>query len=236
MGTKGSGVFIGHRPPSGPTARLQRVSIKGPNPFVSFPTTTTPLRTHQVQIGQVEALNQPLLYDRVAVDGNVLSYLIQANTLGYDPSTDPDKKLAPERKAAFRLLLYLPCIYLVPTISEEIENIPDLNLRKQHTEVRDILFDEVLNLNNEAVNDLAVTYYDLHKSRKDCRLVAEAKLGCLDVLLTFDQDLIKHLSGYTDQLMLTTPSAYWGGLDHSRPPKWVPHPAHPLYNAGWWKW
>lgn len=179
----------------------------------------------------------------VGVDSNVLTYLIQASTGRYDPSTDPEPGLAPERVAAFRVFLYAQCLYIVPTVSKEVEAIrSNPGVRDWHLRFRDVLLGEVLGLDDSRVQERAEDLSKYHRDGRnflnDCRIVAEAELGALHVLLTFDRRLRKNLDQQTGALRLRQPSEYWTELDipQGTPPKWAPPSSNPLSKASWWRW
>ena len=76
-----------------------------------------------------------------------------------------------------------------------------------------------------------------HPDRDDCRLVAEVEAFRVDVLVTFDGDLIDHLQPHT-AVAPQTPSACWAvlGIPRGTPPRQTPAPGHPLFAASWWPW
>ena len=70
--------------------------------------------------------------------------------------------------------------------------------------------------------------------------VAEAEFADsanpLSVLVTFDDDLIAHLTGRT-RLTLQYPSAFWQslGIGPGATPVNAPHPSNPLAHMDWWR-
>lgn len=178
--------------------------------------------------------------DKVGVDSNLLTYLIEAYNSGFDPFSDPFPVLVPERVAALRLFLYLDVIYLLPTVCKETEGIRDRAKLKQHMEFSDILLHEISDkdLNTADVEKRVKYYYTFHPNQKDCRIVAEAELAGLDIFLTFDRKLINKLNGRTQSLRIMESSQYWNKLDIPKgtPSKWLPHPTNPLYKTDWWRW
>ncbi len=174
---------------------------------------------------------------KVTFDSQVFTYLVEANSGGYDPMADPDSDLARERVAAFRVFLYHPIIAMVPTVTREVHGIPDSAWRNEHELFRKVHFVDIP-LDPAKVDALASYYRSLHRDMDDCRVVAEAELWRMDFLLTFDDDLMKHLSHRTGYVVLATPSWFWHFMKvlPGTPPTWTPHPTHPLYQATWWRW
>jgi hypothetical protein len=84
---------------------------------------TESLRTVKIRVAPMTPM--------IAFDSNILSYFLEANTAGYDPATDPDQKLAPERRDACRLYLYADICWL-PVMVGETEGIPDTLKRSDH--------------------------------------------------------------------------------------------------------
>jgi len=167
----------------------------------------------------------------------ICTYLLEAYTEGYDPLSDPQHELADERVAAYRLFLHEAALSIVPTVSGEIEAIPKLKAREAHIALRDVHLVEILGLDEGAVQKRTEELLRYHPKEKDCRIVAEAELGGLMILLTFDRELLKNLGGKT-QLYLVSPSERWRQLQipYGTPPQWAPHPSNPLYKALWWRW
>jgi hypothetical protein len=165
---------------------------------------------------------------------------MQANTEGYDPQLDPDKKVAPERRAAFRVFLHVECILALPTVKQQVARIPNADLRNLHQGFHLVHLEEPL-LDVSAVAARADELEPHHGGREgaaeDCQIVAEAELAGATVLLTFDETLRKRL-GLRARLPLLSPSEYWVKLAISRGalPVREPAMAHPLSGATWWRW
>ena len=177
----------------------------------------------------------------VGLDTNVLDYFVRAMTEGYDPESDPDPVLAQEKVAAFRVFLFVDAVVVGPTVSEEIENTRHPGFRQQLTSVRDNLVEELVSLDATEVarqTDFLSRFHSGARNHRDCLVVAEAEVGGLPVLLTFDAVLKKRLDGRTGSLRLTTPSEYWKQLNIPRGqrPRWHPSKTNPLYHATWWHW
>ena len=174
----------------------------------------------------------------VGVDTNVLAFLAQAASGVYDPAADADAILKPERVAAYRVFLYSPCIAVTPTVNEEIERTTDPRERAELVGWRHTLFVELLDVHPGAVEARTRRFRQHHTGERDCRIVAEAELAGLDVLLTFDKTLRKHLDGHSTPLRLRYPSEYWAELQIPRGqvPGSSPDPTNPIHTATWWRW
>ena len=175
----------------------------------------------------------------VAFDSNVLSYFLQANQAGYDPASDPDPVLAAERVAAFRLFLYMERAFVVPTVEREAKCIRDAIRRDEHLRFIRFQFDQVLEQNLDA-NWIRRRTSELarhHADEDDCRAVAEAEGGTMEVFVTFDGVLKAHLQAHAT-VALRSPSEQWTALRIPRgtPPHWQPRRGHPLHGADWWRW
>lgn len=176
----------------------------------------------------------------VALDSDVTTYLMQANTAGYDPARDCDMEVAPERKAAFLVFLHIERIVALPTVRRQVARIADTDLRALHQGFELIHLDEP-RLDEATVAIRARELEQYHKGgpgeEEDCRIVAEAELAGADALLSFDEDLRKRLGPHA-RLRLLAPSEYWTALgitQGTRPPK-EPDRSHPLYSSAWWRW
>lgn len=174
----------------------------------------------------------------VGVDTNILAFLAQAAKGMYDPAADADRVLRPERIAAYRVFLYSACIAVTPTVHEEIEKTADPRERAELAGWKDALLVELLDVHPDAVEAQTRWLRQHHAWERDCRIVAEAELGGLDVLLTFDKTLRKRLDGRAAPLRLRYPSEYWAELQIPRgqAPHWSPTPTNPLQTATWWRW
>jgi len=157
----------------------------------------------------------------VAVDAMVFSYLLQANTTDSDPTLDSDKALAAERLAIQKIWRSQRCdVFIPPTISKEILRInqskpgtlPKTTLLDQHRRTRDCFVLEILHLDAVAVDQMAQGFLQYHSDPDDCYVVAESECAEMDVLLTFDTCLLKHLRNRTVKLSLLTPTAYQAEL------------------------
>lgn len=176
----------------------------------------------------------------VAFDSDILTYLMQANTAGYDPARDCDKEVAPEREAAFLLFLHVEPIVVLPTVKRQVARIPDADFRTLHQGFL-MVHTEEPQLDEASIASRARKLGQHHKGdqgeEEDCRVVAEAELAAVDALLSFDMDLRRRLGPHA-RLPLLAPSEYWPVLGiprGTRPPK-EPDSLHPLYPETWWRW
>jgi len=156
---------------------------------------------------------------KIGVDTHIVSYLLLANTS--DISNEADQKLMREELAIQSLWLSPDCdLFVAPTVRKEIARIPgyragtlpNMTLRDQNLGTLILLFNEILGLDAHAVDARARHYNQFHNDMDDCYLVAECEEAALDVVLTFDRDLLKHLRHQTN-ISLMTPSEYDDSLN-----------------------
>lgn len=178
------------------------------------------------------------LAPQVTFDSQVFTYLVEANSGAYNPATDTDQAVAQERIAALRIFLYHDVIVIPPTVAREFRSISDPERRQEHELFARVHLIEPDHLDPAKVDALATYYHGLHPSMNDCRIVAEAELLRIDFLLTHDADLFKHLGRRPGYPVLALPSWFWQfmKIPRGKPPKWAPHPTHPLSQADWWRW
>lgn len=176
---------------------------------------------------------------QIAFDSNVLTYFLEANSAGYDPSADPDQTLARERVSAYRLFLYADRAFVVPTVEREAKRIRDAFRRDEHLRFIWYHFMEILESSLDAafVTKRMTELCAYHADGDDCRALAEAEAGRVDVLVTFDKTLKKRLQPRTNA-RLKSPAECWVDLDVPRgtPPRFTPADGHPLQHATWWRW
>jgi hypothetical protein len=180
---------------------------------------------------------------RIAFDSHVITYFLQANQDGYDPESDLDAVLAAQRVATFRLFLYCEEEPIVlPTVAKEVEIIPDAAIRQEHIVWTHYHWHEVLpdSLDAERLNARAQDLSKRHsgvKNANDCRIIAECEQSQVDVFVTFDTNIIRHLRDHSGTF-IGTPTECWqrAAVPHGTSPHMALEPAHPLFNAGWWRW
>ena len=172
---------------------------------------------------------------KIGLDSQCLSYLIDA----IQGISEPTGKLADEKKALFRIYLYLPYpSYYTPTVLQECAAIRNSDKREIHDLYLGATFDDIIISDNDAVEKLANQYVLYHSGISDCRILAEAGIGGLDVLLTYDCSFLNHLGNRSNNVKLTTPSRMWADLHipFGAEPKSLPAPSNPLNNESWWRW
>ena len=76
------------------------------------------------------------------------------------------------------------------------------------------------------------------RKKNDCLILAEAKDLGLDVLLSYDSDILKRLASVEKEVVLIRPSDYWNSLGVPRGAdlQTVPHNTNPLSQKTWWRW
>lgn len=173
----------------------------------------------------------------VGIDSQALTYLVEAIEPGYDPAADP--ALAAERVAMVRSYVYGGVrFWVMPTVEAEYNRIrnPDRHLRHQRA-AWILLHDAPIRAPAGAIDTRASELRPFHAAgANDCRIVAEAELAGLSKLVTFDNDLIVHLTEHT-RLTLQRPSAFWQslGIGPGATPVLEPHPCNPLAHVDWWR-
>lgn len=143
---------------------------------------------------------------QVTFDSQVFTYLIEANSGDYDPTTDPDQVVAQERVAALRVFLHHDIIVIPPTVGKESKSIPDHDRRKEHELFAHVHLIQPDHLDPTKVDALASHYFKFHPSMDDCRIVAKAELLRIDFLLTHDTNLLKRLGHRKGYPVLATTS------------------------------
>lgn len=177
--------------------------------------------------------NNPQIY--IGIDSQCLSYIIDA----MDGVAEPTDGLACERKALLRLYLYMPgTFYVTPTVLIECAAIRHTDRRELHASFCNVLFDEVAGTREDEVQSLAAKYSAYHSGANDCRILAEAVHGGLNILATYDGNFISHLRFKETKLKLDKPSNVWESMSipkGAKPDK-QPHHTNPLSRESWWKW
>lgn len=87
-----------------------------------------------------------------------------------------------------------------------------MSLLDQNVRTLILLFNEILRLDAHAVDAWARHYNQFHNDMDNCYLVAESEEVTLDVVLTFDRDLLRHLR-HRANISLMTPSEYEDSLN-----------------------
>ena len=172
----------------------------------------------------------------IGFDSNVLSAFLLANRGEFaNGQNDP---LADERVATYRLFLHC-CPFILPSVTVEAGVIPDGAKLEEHLRFIGFNFGEIIldDLQEQVVERRVTELQAFHSGPLDCKIVAEAEVGELPILVTLDGTLRKRLSAHT-AVQLLSPTACWQSLaiPPGTPPKKGPGNGHPLENETWWRW
>lgn len=173
-----------------------------------------------------------------AVDSMIVDYLVQGMSVGYDPATDPERALASEREAVFRLFLWAE-VTVLPTVLKQLVATKDPAWRDRLERLVLIHLPEAQIPPGAfpAIETRTQALLPFHSDALDCRIVAEAESVGTAALLSFDHRLRKRL-GPNTRLPLVTPSQYWARLaiPHGTQPRWTPASSNPMSHESWWHW
>ena len=155
---------------------------------------------------------------RIGLDSNCLSYLIDAITNVIEPS-DVQRD---QRIAIVRVWFYVTGTYYVTdTVVTECAKIRDTNRQKLHSDfITALLFEEPAS-NSLVIQARTQNLFLSHPKWNDCRVLAEGEDIDLDTLLTCDYDFGTRLAGQSQITKLVTPSEFWIRLNIPRgvPPR-----------------
>ncbi len=175
---------------------------------------------------------------QIAIDSNMMTYLIEAMDPNYDPSRD-SRVLRSERVAMLRCFLYVDQeFYLVPTVITEYQKIAKQPRYQKHRHVHYVLLHDVTwSLNVKAIARKVKLFQQYHSGPNDCQILAEVDDAKIPILLTLDPKIGNNLQSHTC-VRITKASDYWSGLGipHGAKPVKVPHITNPLGNKRWWQW
>ena len=174
--------------------------------------------------------------DKIAVDSQTLTYLIQSAEPGYNPLNDSQRNVAKERESIFHIFLRVDIMYVPPTVKKQYMEISkDIEFRNSHKIFNSIHFEDIDGINKTEVEELKNRFLISHKKESDCYAVAEAEIGKMDYFLTFDKDLRNHLINET-KLKILFPSDYCKILkDLNIAPRKIPRESNPKSKEAWWK-
>jgi len=83
----------------------------------------------------------------------------------------------------------------VPTVEKEYKAIVERVKRTSHEEVHAVLMlDFVHDIEEGDIKQRTDLYFRYHPYAKDCRILAEAELGGIEIFLTFDGKFINRLN------------------------------------------
>src|SRR5665647_3551230 len=172
----------------------------------------------------------------IGIDSNTLTLLVEAVDPKYDPASD-SVLLAEEKKAILRIFLYKGIAYQVgPTVDAEYREIKDNLKFEAHVEFSNALLHQPWQLDLSSIKQRAQALSNYHSGRKDCYILAEAEEMQLNVLLTNDNNFIKHLGPVSKSVTLFRPSQFWDslGVPKGANPTWQPADSNPLRVKTWW--
>jgi predicted nucleic acid-binding protein len=93
-------------------------------------------------------------------------------------------------------------------------------------------------VDSSAIKQRAQALGRYHSGQKDCDILAEAEEMHLDVLLTNDNGLLKHLGPVSKSIAVVRPSQFWASLcvPKGATAAWHPRDSNPLLQKTWWLW
>ena len=175
----------------------------------------------------------------VGLDANALTYLVEAMSGSYTPTTDTSPA-APERLSMYRIFLYGDsALCLSPTVAKQYEAIQNDARRDFHWDVHQFhIIDAAWNADSQSLNQRVAELCAAHPDGQDCRIAAEAERTGLRWLLSFDRRFASRLNPHLRSLEVVAPSKYWNSLHVPKGsrPRVQPAPANPLRGAAWWAW
>ncbi len=143
----------------------------------------------------------------IALDNNIVQYLVEAAAIGYNPSEDVSSELAKEREAAYQIFRHTEILYAPQTPIKECSNNSDAETKKNILQFLDIHFIiiKISDIDLNKVESFKNGYMKYHGKEKDCLSVAEAKAGKMNYFLTFDKDLKKRLQKIENDIQIVFP-------------------------------
>lgn len=171
--------------------------------------------------------------EKIALDNNVHNFLVEALYDGYNPVGDTVDQ---ERLATLRCFFYLGNLYIPPTVSAEYiaTKNEEKRARLQSTEYN--LLNEINDIDEDEVNKGLLLAKKYHHSEKDCRIFAEALASQMNVLLTFDSDMLR-LNNANAAIRVETPTHYFfsKNIHKGATPLCMPHSSNPLFHNRSWE-
>lgn len=171
---------------------------------------------------------------QVGLDSQCLSYLIDI----ISSTSRISESVADQQLSLIRIYMYaIGTFFVTPQVQSECLNIPSPEYRESHESFMSSLFG-VLPVNDQGVVEKStVRFYEKHKKRGDCLVLAEAIDVGHDFLLTFDTRFVERLSGLSETNLLS-PSSYWESLKIPKgsSPNKVPSLGNPLSVQDFWQW
>ena len=171
------------------------------------------------------------------LDTMILSYLEDAMTVGYDPTTD-HQTLAEQKVAALRLFFWTD-LAVGETAVAQSQRARDPARRVELDRLVAIQLPEYRVPDDErnALEFRTRELTQLHGDAEDCRIVAEAELIGVPTLLTFDKKMQTRLRRAA-RIEILSPTEQWDGLaiPRGRVPIRGPSGTNPLSRRNFWRW
>jgi hypothetical protein len=178
--------------------------------------------------------------NKIAIDSNILSYFVDVTLPNYNPLNDHEP-LRREKISTLRIALYTDVrdnrLYILPIVDSEWQLISDNQRRFLHSMGKLVVFSSrPWKIDQNMLIQFKSEFFIDHPKENDCRLLAEALLSGMNIVLTNDKDFIKKLSCKTTVTILT-PSAYLEKLriKPGTTPVRRPDSSNPLSQKNWWK-
>jgi hypothetical protein len=170
------------------------------------------------------------------LDNMVLSYLVEATRVGYEPGRDPDLVLRGERVAAVRLLIW-GAVGVGETAVLQSQRTRDAEWREALLRMVAIQLPELPTPEGMDLDRRVEELLHLHADAEDCRILAEAEALNAAAVITFDKRMIHRLERHS-AVPLCSPSDYWTELwiPRGTPPAHLPRGDNPLASQLWWRW
>jgi hypothetical protein len=178
------------------------------------------------------------LNQKIAIDSNSHTYLVEAVYPNYEPEKD-SSRLLEERKSMVRIFLYKrQPFYVLPAVIKEYKRIKDERWREEHDKfTKNLLLDHFIDMDEDKILTRKNYFISLHNKEVDCQILAEAEAARMNLLLSCDQKFIKRLGTRARGVEIMKPTEYFNNLDIApgTKPIWRPGPSNPLSKKTWWK-
>jgi len=177
--------------------------------------------------------------ERVGLDSDALTFLVEAMSGDYDPANDPSGT-AVERVAMFRIFLHADHpLCLTPTVQRQYDAISCGKRHRAHWDVHQFHLCDAAGEVPSGPDQARVSHFrSLHSGSDDCIIAAEGEAADLTLLLSRDADFARRLNPALRGLKIERPSAYWNRLaiPMGARPRCEPAAGNPVLLAAWWKW
>ena len=176
--------------------------------------------------------------NRVALDSNAVSYLIEALRSFSGPPTGEaaDEKIALARSYLYRQPETVFCI--TPTVAAEFSRISDQERLSDHASWASqhlLILSKPSNTVDIIFRTNALNAY--HADVDDCRIVAECEALDINVLLTSDRKFRNAMNRAGTTVSVLSGQQYWDEMAvvPGESPMMELYPASPLNTASWWR-